>query len=325
MPGSTLRSFHERFIVETRPVNATVKRNLFIISAVLVGAGLVFFFVILSSVLQKDDVSSIDAPIESWIDARRTDWLTVVMIGIAVVFGPIALPIIILVVTVSWGIFARHIWRPLLLALGTLTGVIVVQIITRLVGRQRPPVSLMLFGTDTTFSFPSGHVLGACDFLLLLTYLVFSRKKNPRVTVAAFVVAALLIFAAAVCRVYLGYHWATDALASMSLSLVILGLIVALDTYRTVRVRSEAGTQRPHAAVDTVGDQAGAHDPEQRHAQRHGGQASEGPVEARRSARVDGERSDGEEHAHKYQHDSLGHVAENTDEHDGGAGRARGH
>ncbi|QWT22714.1 phosphatase PAP2 family protein [Subtercola sp. PAMC28395] len=253
MPGSALRSFHERFIVETRPVAASVKRNLYIISAVLVAAGLVFFFVILSSVLQKDDLSSIDAPIESWIDARRADWLTAVMIGIAVVFGPIALPIIILVVTVSWGIFARHIWRPLLLALGTLTGVIVVQIITRLVGRERPPTSLMLFGTDTTFSFPSGHVLGACDFLLLLTYLVFSRKKNPRVTVTAFAVAALLIFAAAACRVYLGYHWATDALASMSLSLVILGLIIALDTYRTVRVVPPAVTVDATRTVDATG------------------------------------------------------------------------
>jgi undecaprenyl-diphosphatase len=158
------------------------------------------------------------------------------MIVLAVVFGPIGLPIIILVVIVAWTIAARHAWRPLLLAGGTLTGLIIVQIITRLVGRHRPPLNLMLFGTDSTFSFPSGHVLGACDFLLILTYLVYSRRNSRRMAVLAFAVAAILILAAAFSRVYLGYHWATDALGSIALSLVILGAVIAVDTRRTVRV-----------------------------------------------------------------------------------------
>ena len=51
-----------------------------------------------------------------------------------------------------------------------------------------------------------------------------------------FIVVGLLIVAAAVSRIYLGYHWTTDALASISLSLVILGAVIAVDTHHTVRV-----------------------------------------------------------------------------------------
>jgi undecaprenyl-diphosphatase len=235
------RRFHEKFLVETRLVPASARRNLYLWSAALVAVGLAAFTTVLVDVLTRDGISGIDIPLENWLDASRSPTLTTAMIGLAIVFGPVALPIIILAVTVVWWIVAKHAWRPLLLAGGTLAGVIIVQIITRVVERPRPPVNLMLFGVDTTYSFPSGHVLGASDFVLLLTYLVFSRRRRLTSTVIAFVVAGLLILLAATSRVYLGYHWPTDALASISLSLVILGAVIAIDTRRTVRItgRSE--------------------------------------------------------------------------------------
>ncbi|MEO6115622.1 MAG: phosphatase PAP2 family protein, partial [Pseudolysinimonas sp.] len=188
-PRSRLRRFHEKFLVDVRVVPARVRLTLYLVAIALVAVGLVAFFVILSAVLQHDGLSAIDAPIEKALDATRTGWITTLMIVIAVAFGPIALPIIILVVTVVWSILGMHLWRPLLLAAGTLTGVIVVQLIAHAVQRQRPPVALMLFGQDLTFSFPSGHVMGASNFLLLTTYLVFSRRTSPKAPVIGFAVA----------------------------------------------------------------------------------------------------------------------------------------
>lgn len=236
-PGA-LRRFHEKFLVEERILPAASKRNLYVWSISLAVVGIAAFIVILVDVVGKDGISVIDAPVEHWLDASRSGPLTAVMIGLAIVFGPIGLPIIVVVVVAAWGFFAKHAWRSLLLGCGTLTGVIIVQIITRLVGRSRPPTSLMLFGIDRTYSFPSGHVLGACDFLLILTYLVFSRRRKMRPRVIAFAIAVLLIFVAATSRVYLGYHWPTDALASMAISLVILGAVIAVDTHRTVTVKA---------------------------------------------------------------------------------------
>jgi len=233
------RTFHDKFVVEERYMSATARRNLYRTAVALMITGAVLFVVILTGVLQHDGLSAADEPTRSWLLTMRGEPATIIMIILAIVFGPIGLPIIVLVVTVAWGLLAKHAWRPMLLAGAMLTGVILAQVIGRIVERHRPPLELMLFGADTTFSFPSGHVLGACDFLLVTTFLVFSRRKNPKAAVVAFIVAGIGMFFAAISRLYLGYHWLTDALGAFSISLVILGGVIALDTWRTARIRGE--------------------------------------------------------------------------------------
>ena len=255
-----LRMLHTRFLVETRLLEPATRLRLQLTAAGLIGLGAVSFAVILISVLGRNGLTAIDVPVQEWLaSGRSSSTLTAVMIGLAIVFGPIALPIILLIVALTWGIVARHAWRPLVLATAMLTGVVLAQIIGHSVNRHRPPTELMLFGPDPSFSFPSGHVLGASDFLLLTAYLVLSRRWSARGAVAGFGLAAVCIVAAAVSRVYLGYHWATDALASISLSLLILGSVIAFDTWRASRnalaPSGEPGAPGPSEAVQPVGDQ----------------------------------------------------------------------
>lgn len=242
------RRFHEKFIVEQRVVSASVRRTLVVVAIALMAVGVAAFATVLDSVLDRDGLSAIDAPVEQWLETSRTEWLTTVMIAIAIAFGPIVMPIIIVITTVTWGITAKHAWRPILLAGGMLLGVVIVQALAPVIARERPPVSDMLFGVDTTSSFPSGHVMGVADFLLITTYLVFSRHRRPVIMVLAFVAASAIVLLTAACRIYLGYHWATDALGSLSLSLVVLGLVIAVDVWRTVR----AGSPAEVAASDAV-------------------------------------------------------------------------
>ncbi|MDJ1114722.1 phosphatase PAP2 family protein [Microbacterium dauci] len=234
-----LRRFHERFLIETREVSPRGRAVLYATAAVLMVGGVAAFLVVLDAVGEGDDLAVIDGPIRDWFTGLQSPPMTVFMAVIATVFGPIAMPVIVLVTTVWWGIAARHAWRPLLLAGGMAVGVAIVQILAPIIGRERPPIATMLMGADHTPSFPSGHVMGATDFLLLTAYLVFSRRRNPVSTVVALVVAVVLVVLTASCRIYLGYHWPTDVLASLSLSMVVVGAVVGVDTWRTVRVVPE--------------------------------------------------------------------------------------
>ena len=220
-------------------MSAAARTRLYRVAAALMLLGCVLFFVTLGDILNKDGIAGSDDLMQSWFLSQRSESLTAAMIILAVIFGPVVLPIVILVVTVAWGLAAKHAWRPLLLAAGMLTGVALAQIIGRSVGRSRPPIEQMLFGPDSTFSFPSGHVLGAADFLLITAFLVFSRRKRAWPAFIGFAAAAVGIFFASVSRIYLGYHWVSDALASVSLSFVILGAVIAIDTWRTARIPGE--------------------------------------------------------------------------------------
>jgi len=254
-PPTVWRGRYEKFIVDARPLSPADRRRLRKIAIALVSVGTIIFVGVLVDVLQPDRSSIYDAPVRLWLVDGRSPVLTAVMIGLAIVFGPVALPIIVLVLTVIWGIAGKHAWRPILLALAMLTGVVVAQILAPLVARSRPPVDLMLFGADHSFSFPSGHVLGAADFVLVLTYLIVSRRGGQRAAVIGFSIAAVCIGLAAISRLYLGYHWATDAIASVSISLVVLGSVIAWDTHhssRALQVRAPSADK----TVEAVSDQA---------------------------------------------------------------------
>ncbi|MEV8254223.1 phosphatase PAP2 family protein [Rhodoglobus sp. NPDC076762] len=227
---------HERLFTEERVLAAQKKKQLFVVAALLIATGASALGFLWCAVLQPSVLEPMDVTVQAWLKSNQTEGLTVLMVIFTEVFGPIALPIIVLVVTLTWGIRAEHSWRPFVLAAGTLSGVIIVQIITRVVQRDRPPVDLMLYGPDTTFSFPSGHVLGVADFFLILTFLVFSRRRAPWVAALSYVIAVAFVVGTALSRLYLGYHWTSDVLASMALSLVVVGAVIAIDTHRTVRV-----------------------------------------------------------------------------------------
>src|SRR5215218_10638788 len=85
------RTFHEKFVVEERYVDPADRRSLYRAAAILAAAGLAFFLATLISVVQADGLSAADVPVRDWLLGLRSQTLTVVMIFLAIVFGPIAL------------------------------------------------------------------------------------------------------------------------------------------------------------------------------------------------------------------------------------------
>ena len=237
--GGRWRSIHAKFVVEERYLPRATRTRLYVASAVLVSVGLIGFIILLVGVLTHSGFELWDTPVEKWFDAQRNADATGFMIIVAIIFGPIAMPIIVTIVAVVWILAAKHAWRPILLACGMAAGVITAQVLAPIVKHPRPPIGLMLFGADHSYSFPSGHVLGAADFFLLMAFLLASRRQRKGFTIGAFVIAALGIGLQVASRLYLGYHWISDTTSSVALSLVVVGVVIAIDTHRTVRVSGE--------------------------------------------------------------------------------------
>ena len=214
---------------EEHSLTAGKRLMLSMASLVLGLAGTAAFILTLGNVLRGDGLASFDEPLADWFVNNRTAWATPVMTVLARVFGPFAMPVIILLVTATWSLLTRRPWRPLLLAGTMITGVILTELVAHLVGRSRPPAMLMMLGPDGTSSFPSGHVVGTSNFLLVAAYLVTSRQSRVFAKLVAFGTAAGTIVAEAASRLYLGYHWFTDTVGSVSLSLVLLSAVIFID------------------------------------------------------------------------------------------------
>jgi membrane-associated phospholipid phosphatase len=245
-------AWHERFVVEERFVEPEVRRRLYATAIALVVIGLAAFVVLLVAVLTRTGLERLDRPVEQWFDAQRSGDATRFMTVLAIAFGPIGMPVLVLVVLVVWIATARHLWRPFLLFAGMITGVVLAQVLAPIVRHPRPPLAQMLLDPDRTYSFPSGHVLGMSDFFLLLAFLFASRLRRRWFTIVAATVAAACIVAQVISRLYLGYHWLTDVSASVALSLVVVGTIIAVDTRRTVRVPGEH-VEGDHSTRQTEG------------------------------------------------------------------------
>ncbi len=85
-----------------------------------------------------------------------------------------------------------------------------------LYGRSRP--ELVPHGvTVYSASFPSGHSTLAAATFLTLAMLVASLETRRRTKALCYVLAAVLLVAVGVSRVYLGVHWPSDVLAGWSL------------------------------------------------------------------------------------------------------------
>lgn len=142
-------------------------------------------------------------------------WLRLAAIDVTSLGSVIDLALIVLAVA---GLFLalRRSREALLLLASTGSGLLVVDIIKVVVGRQRPPLAMHAVEVANA-SFPSGHaMLSAIVYLSLATLAGhFAQQRRVRIYTLAAGLAATLIVGAS--RVYLGVHWPTDVIGGWAL------------------------------------------------------------------------------------------------------------
>ncbi|MBK5206283.1 MAG: bifunctional DedA family/phosphatase PAP2 family protein, partial [Polaromonas sp.] len=191
-----------------------------LMAALLLLGGAWMFLGILEDVLSNDPLVQFDHLVFTALQQMRSAWADHVMIT-ATELGsaPVALAVI---AAVGLLLALKRCWRTLaywLTAVGFAQALVWTLKLT--LGRARP---LAMYAGVEQFSFPSGHAASSIVLYGFLAVLL-ARGKSPRVRSAIALVAALLVGLISFSRLYLGAHWLSDVLASLSLGTAWVALL----------------------------------------------------------------------------------------------------
>ena len=126
------------------------------------------------------------------------------------------------------------------------------EIVKNIVDRPRPSPDLVHVVSQLhTFSFPSGHVTGYVVFFGFLFYLAYTlMQRRSLLRWALLEVLAIPVLLVGLSRVYMGQHWASDALAGYALGFAYLFVVIEL--YRLWQARHPKTPTVPAATYAEV-------------------------------------------------------------------------
>jgi membrane-associated phospholipid phosphatase len=206
------------------------------------------FTVLAVSVHQQSGLTAVDPNVAQDVVEHRTTVLTHAAHVLSVVGSEAVVSALALLLVIA--LLERRGARYAGLAAVTMTASAFLTVTIKLAfGRPRPGAADRLGALDTSYSFPSGHTLNSAVLLGLfcLLFLPLARRSVRRVGVAASVLLAAGIGAS---RVYLGYHWTTDIIASWLVAAVLLAAAHAASILIMDRSQS-GGSQVTATRIDT--------------------------------------------------------------------------
>ena len=133
-------------------------------------------------------------------------------------------------------------YRLLSLALTMAGGSLLNIVLKGLFHRPRPWSDLKALSLLwSSYSFPSGHVMGSTLFYLFVAFLIAAAAKSWHWRVSAILTAFMLVLLIALSRIYLGMHYLSDVLGAAAAGLAWLAVCVtAVDTLRRYREQRQS-------------------------------------------------------------------------------------
>jgi membrane-associated phospholipid phosphatase len=194
-------------------------------------AALWLFGVLTEEVINHTSLTQFDITVLEWFHSNSTDTGVRVFEAISFLGSPLVLSILGIALAVYF--ISRHAWIFFASWIAALIGAGILDwVLKATVQRQRPAYAVAILHGHS-FSFPSGHALASLLVYGMTAYFVIVLRVQEalsRTTVIC--LAAILILAIGVSRLYLGVHYFTDVIAgyaagSMWLSACVTGAEIA--------------------------------------------------------------------------------------------------
>ena len=158
-----------------------------------------------------------DIAISQWLQQSIPSGLEPFMQAVSYGNSSVAAAVVVAAVAVSLWLSGRRRESVLVAGLPSVAALLY-WVLKLVISRPRPDGNLVhVIAPSTGFSFPSGHVAYAFVFYGFLFYLAPRLVSTPAGYVTLRIGLALLILLTIVSRLYLGAHWASDALGSLIL------------------------------------------------------------------------------------------------------------
>lgn len=176
-------------------------------------------------VVHHDPLTAVDLELASWFRVHATQTLDRIGVAVTLAGSPVAMAVLAAIVAAvlaykRWWITLAG-WAAAFAGGGALNWAL-----KRIVHRARPTGSQgFLYGTS--FSFPSGHAMGALIGYGMLAYLLVAfwhpaRRHRTTILTIAFVLTLLI----GISRLYLGVHFLSDVIAGYAAGAVWLAVCV---------------------------------------------------------------------------------------------------
>jgi membrane-associated phospholipid phosphatase len=188
------------------------------------GIWLIVYLLILSIVawlcteVWEKEAFSLDRSCLLWIHQFANPQLDRVMLLITALGDPPTV-IAIFTIAIAWLGMKQRYNDGIRFAIACLGGILLNQVMKLFFAKPRPELWQRLI-TETSFSFPSGHAVGAMVVYGFIAYILAKQLQQYKLFI--YTAATLVIAAIGLSRLYLGVHYPTDIIAGYGVGILWL-------------------------------------------------------------------------------------------------------
>jgi membrane-associated phospholipid phosphatase len=246
--GEAARPIHrvKRFLAARLDPESHLGRGL-TVSVLILALAVWVLSGLLDAVLDNETLVRMDLKVEQWFHVYATPTGLTIFNGITQLGSPVVDVLIVVVALVllrkkDWLLF----WNWLIANLG---GKGLEYLLKYTVHRSRPEYGAAYLNGHS-YSFPSGHSMGATVCYLLIAYLLVARPGvSSTIRVGVFAAASMIVLAVALSRLYLGVHYPSDVLGGIAAGLAWLSVCGAARRFVAHRRHVRRDLTRHQSAV----------------------------------------------------------------------------